>query len=75
MSRKPRSIDEFVRDKRKDACVVCQKITPEISAQIQDARKRARASVELILEWLQAEYGIKITDAQWQMHARGRHVR
>lgn len=70
---KPRSILEYVKDRRLGDCTVCKKVPVALMAQVRDAMKRQRVDVETVLVWLEKEHGIKLTGAQWQTHRVGRH--
>jgi len=71
MSAPKRTIDEFVRIKRRANCPVC-KTKPEIRAAITDARRK-RFQVPIILEWIKSEYGVSLTAAQIRFHFAGQH--
>lgn len=71
MSKKPRSIDEFMRDARKADCAVC-KLPIEIRKQMVDARRRGIV-VGVVIEWLKGEWGVAITREQWRTHQGGMH--
>lgn len=72
MSKQPRTITQFVRDKRRVGCPVC-KIPAPIRAQMVEARRRSRITVATIVEWLKSEHGISITREQFRLHYGGLH--
>lgn len=71
----PRSLREFLQGKKVQGCIVCQTVAPELLQQIADAMEHRNMRVDDGLAWLEAEYGIKISREQWQLHQLGRHVR
>lgn len=67
----PRSLLQFMRDKRKLTCKICQlpqSVRDELAAA--RAKKVPRA---LQLEWLQAEVGLSISGEELEVHKQGRH--
>ncbi len=70
--KRPRSISEFVRDKRKVNCPVC-KVPPKIRVQVNDARQTRNVTMPVILEWLKSEHGIALTLEQCRRHYAGMH--
>lgn len=69
--RQIRSIQQFIRDKRRVNCPVC-KVPTAIRDAIVDA-KRKGFTVPTILEWLKSEYRIRLTPEQVRTHYSGMH--
>ena len=70
---KARSLTQYVRDKKRAVCPVCR-LAPTIRSEMDGARTKKIRRAE-ILEWLAAEYGIKLTPAALDAHYSGRHER
>jgi len=69
-----RSLDEFLRDKKKAECPVCH-LPPEIRAQLQHASEHNSAKLVEQCEWLRAECGVDILPSQLTAHRSGGHER
>lgn len=69
----PRSLTQFVQDKKRADCPVCA-LNPDIRAEIQSARTK-KIKRETVLEWLRAECGIAINSADFDRHHSARHER
>jgi hypothetical protein len=66
-----RSLAEFMLAKRRAGCVVCALPVP-VREQLANASKHKIKRAEQI-EWLEAEFGLKLTRAQFDAHSNGRH--
>lgn len=66
-----RSLDEFTKEKQRETCPVC-KLAPELQEQIAAASTK-RVPVAVICEWLQSEYGLTVSEAEFIRHGRGAH--
>ena len=67
----PRTLVDFVKDKRRASCVVCK--LPDIIRQQVRAASEKKISRRTVLEWLETECGAKITDADIATHSNGHH--
>lgn len=66
-----RSLTDFVMAKKRANCPVCA-LPAAVRQQIAEARnKRIRRAEQL--EWLRAEYGVKLSVADFEAHHSGRH--
>ena len=72
MAKKRRSIGDFMRDKRKTKCKVCN-VAPRIRKLMNQARGKSRVSIPILLEWLQQEYSVKLTASELRHHYSGLH--
>lgn len=68
-----RSLGEFRKDKQRAKCPVC-KLTPNVRAQIREAREAASpVPFSTIIEWLKEEHGTALTVVDFTRHAGARH--
>jgi hypothetical protein len=70
-TKKPLSVAEFLLNKRKAVCPVCQLKEP-IKAAVIDAKKKGERTMD-ILEYLQACHRITIQPRDYQAHFTSRH--
>ena len=68
-----RTLNEYVRAKRREACAVCR-LPDDIREQMISARK-AKLSRETVLDWLREEHGVEITHDQMTSHGSAHHDR
>lgn len=67
----PRSLEGYMKDKRRAECPVCQ-LSDEIREQIATASaKKIRRKDQI--EWLQQEIGVDVTARDLDTHYFGRH--
>jgi hypothetical protein len=66
-----RSLLQFMRDKRKLTCKLCQ-LPETVRAELSEAREK-KVPRALQLEWLVQEHGLKITGTELDIHRNGRH--
>lgn len=66
-----RSLAEFMQAKRRAGCVVCA-LPNAVRDQLKDASKHKIKRAEQI-EWLESEFGMKLTRAAFDAHTNGRH--
>lgn len=69
--RTPRSLFNYMRDKRRQHCEVC-KLSPALKEEMLAARTRKITRAQ-VLEWLGVEHGIKLTAGQLDSHYSARH--
>lgn len=67
----PRSLLEFMRDKRKATCQLCA-LPDAVRAELNAAREK-KIPREVQKEWLKAECGISVTSQEMDFHRLGRH--
>ena len=71
----PKALSEFAQERRgqKDntQCPVCR-LPAAVRAQIR-ATNRKVVNFGVVLAWLKSEYGVQLTRADLQSHARARH--
>jgi len=68
---KPITIAEFLLNKKRAVCPVCQLKEP-VKALVQDAKKKGERTAD-ILEYLQVCHRITITPREFASHVSGRH--
>lgn len=66
-----RSLNDFVKAKRREGCKVCALGAPLIE-QMREARRKKIARTDVV-EWLKDDYGIDLTNADLDSHNNGRH--
>jgi hypothetical protein len=66
-----RTLEDFVRAKRRSNCVVC-KLSPEVLAQIKTARDK-RIARDIVVEWLEKDHRVKISPDELTSHVNARH--
>jgi len=69
--RSGRSLREFWRAQKAVNCKVCA-LPEAILAQIR-GRDRRTASINVVVEWLVKEHGVRITRDEFLSHQRGQH--
>lgn len=67
-----RSLAAFVHDARKKDCAVCRLPLP-LREEIRSFKVRRRIPVSVIVEWLQVEHGITLTEEEWNHHQSAGH--
>lgn len=67
----PRTYREFVRDKKRRKCKVCQ-LPAAVKKQLK-GRNRKLGGVAVVLEWLAVEWGVTLTKQEWGKHFRELH--
>ena len=72
-SSKGRSLIEFVRDKRREKCKVCQ-VPDELRRELV-AAKGKKIGQEFMLMWLANDHGFELTADELQGHNAGHHDR
>ena len=70
-TKKPITVAEFLLNKRKAVCPVCQLKEP-VKAAVMDAKKKGERTAD-ILEYLQAVHRITILPRDYTSHFAGRH--
>lgn len=70
-SRKPKSLVEFVRAKRRVGCKLCA--LPEVIRAELAAARTKKIPRTLQLEWIKAEHRIVLTIADFDSHFSGKH--
>jgi len=68
---KPRSLAEFVRDKRRADCPVCA-LPLEVRAEVKSASEK-KIKRTTVLEWLKLEYDIDVSAVALDKHHSQRH--
>lgn len=66
-----RSLSDFVRDKRREACPICA-LPENVRADIATARDR-HIRTAVVLEWLAKEHGLTIEPQQLTQHGTAKH--
>lgn len=69
----PRTLVDFVRDKKRADCRVCQ-LPADAIAQLRQARDKDIPRRHQ-LEWLACDYGLRLDEAELAAHVNGRHDR
>jgi hypothetical protein len=66
-----RSLAQFVKDDKRTLCPLCH-LPQAVQQEIMSASGRT-ATAPIIIAWLEAEHGVKVTMEQFVAHARGGH--
>lgn len=67
----PRSLAEFVKDKRREACAVCR-LPAEVRDQVRTAGEK-KIHRRTVLDWLKTDCSAPITDTELTVHTNGHH--
>jgi len=68
---KKRTLIEFVKDKKRASCPVCQ-LPADVLEQLRTAQEK-KITRATQLAWLHEVHGVKITDEHLAVHYGGRH--
>lgn len=66
-----RSLADFMLEKRREGCPICA-LPDDVKEQLRKARKASIRRAEQI-EWLESEFGLKLSSDLFNAHHSGRH--
>lgn len=67
----PKALVDFVKDRRRAACVVCS-LPDDVRVQVRTAREK-KIDRRTVIEWLHAEVDSKIGETDLAAHTNGHH--
>ena len=68
-----KSLERFLMDRKRATCKICA-LPPAVKRQLAAPRDRRKADLNVVIEWLQTEWGITITREEYVFHNNGGHV-